>query len=70
MAASNDPAIPPPQPRKTHQTEETCQITHTSLDDLLESAVDGRPDVGDVLPEVDGGHCALGNALRGELKLL
>jgi hypothetical protein len=40
------------------------------LDDLLESAVDGRADVGHILPEVDGGGRALGNALGGELELL
>lgn len=40
------------------------------LDDLLERTVDGRAHVGDVLPEVDGGLGALGNALGGELELL
>ena len=43
---------------------------HPRLDELLESAVDGRPDVGHILPEVDGGDRALGNALGGELELL
>jgi len=45
-------------------------IQHLRLDDLLESAVDGRANVGNVLPEVDGGQRALGNTLRGELELL
>lgn len=40
------------------------------LNELLESPVDGRADVGNVLPEVDGGNGALGNALGGELELL
>lgn len=37
---------------------------------LLESSVDRRADVGDVLPEIDRGDGALGNALRCELELL
>ena len=41
-----------------------------SLDHLLESTVQGRADVGDVLPEVDRGQGALGDALGGELELL
>ena len=40
------------------------------LDKLLEGSVDGRSDVGDGLPELDGGDRALGNALGGELELL
>ena len=40
------------------------------LDHLLESTVDGRADVGDILPEVDGGNSALADALGGELELL
>lgn len=40
------------------------------LEDLLERAVDGRADVGHILPEVDGSDRPLGNALRGELELL
>ena len=40
------------------------------LDELLESTVDGGSDVGDSLPEVNGGQGPLGNTLRGELELL
>ena len=40
------------------------------LDELLERAVEGRADVGDVLPEVDGGEGPLGDTLGGELELL
>jgi len=40
------------------------------LNELLESTVDRRPDVRNVLPEVYGSDGALGNALRGELELL
>ena len=40
------------------------------LNQLLESAVDGRANVGNVLPEVDSGDRAFGDALRGELELL
>ena len=41
-----------------------------ALDELLESPVDGRADVGDVLPEVNGGDGTLGDALGSELELL
>ena len=41
-----------------------------SLDELLESAVDGRAEGLDLLPEVDGGGGALGDALGGELEFL
>jgi hypothetical protein len=41
-----------------------------SLDELLESAVDGRAQGLDVLVEVDGELGALGDALGGELELL
>lgn len=41
-----------------------------SLDKLLESAVDGGADGLDLLPEVDGGGGALGDALGGELEFL
>lgn len=41
-----------------------------SLDELLEGTVDGRADVRDVLPEVNGEESALGDALGGELELL
>lgn len=41
-----------------------------SLDELLEGPVDGRPDVGDVLPEVNSGDGPLGDAFGGELELL
>lgn len=40
------------------------------LDELLESTVERRADVGNFLPEVDRGDSALGDALRGELELL
>ena len=40
------------------------------LDELLESSVDGRSDVGNGLPELDGGERALGDTLGGELELL
>lgn len=40
------------------------------LDDLLESTVDRRTDVGDVLPELNSGHGPLGDALGGEFELL
>jgi hypothetical protein len=40
------------------------------LDDLLESTVDGRADVGDLLPEIDRGNSPLGDTLGGELELL
>lgn len=52
---------------------QTCYFTHFDfirLDDLLESTVDGRSDIGDLLPEVNGGDSALGDALGGELELL
>jgi hypothetical protein len=41
-----------------------------NLDKLLESAVNRRADVRDILPEVHGGDSALGDALWGELELL
>jgi hypothetical protein len=41
-----------------------------NLDHLLEGMVDGRSDVGDVLPEVDGRNGTLGDTLRGKLELL
>ncbi len=45
--------------------------THPNpLHKLLKSAVDGRPDVGNSLPEVDRGHGALGDALGRELVFL
>lgn len=40
------------------------------LDDLLESTVDGRADVGDLLPEVNRSKSTLGDTLGGELELL
>jgi hypothetical protein len=40
------------------------------LDDLLERAVEGGADVGDILPEVDGGNGTLSDTLGGELELL
>lgn len=42
----------------------------TSLDKLLESAVDGGAERLDLLPEVDGGGGALGDALGGKLEFL
>ena len=42
----------------------------TSLEQLLESTVEWGADVGDVLPEIDGGDGALGDAFWGELELL
>ena len=41
-----------------------------SLDELLESAVERRAEGLDLLPEVDGGGGALGDALGGELEFL
>ena len=41
-----------------------------SLNDLLESTVDGGPDVRHVLPEINGGDGTLGDTLGGEFKLL
>lgn len=41
-----------------------------NLNELLESTVDGRADVGDVLIELDGGNSTLADAFGGELKLL
>jgi hypothetical protein len=40
------------------------------LDELLESSVERRADVGDVLPEIDSGKSALRYSFRGEFKLL
>ena len=40
------------------------------LDELLESTVERRADVGNLLPEVHRGDSALGDTLRGELKLV
>lgn len=56
--------LPDPHLR-TSPVNEMC-----SLDELLESTVDRRADVRDVLPEVNGGNCALGDTLRSELELL
>jgi hypothetical protein len=48
----------------------TIPIITLRLKDLLERAVNGRADVGHILPEIDGSDRPLGNALRGELELL
>lgn len=45
-------------------------IVRRRLDELLESAVEGRAEGLDFLVEVDGELGALGNALGGELELL
>jgi hypothetical protein len=52
------------------QTQPSSAISFRSLNELLESPVDGRADVGHILPEVNGGNGALGDALGGELELL
>lgn len=43
---------------------------HRKLDELLESTVDGRTDVGDILVEVYGGNSTFADALRSEFELL
>lgn len=45
-------------------------LSLASLNNLLESTVDGGPDVGHVLPEINGGDGTLGDALGGKLELL
>lgn len=40
------------------------------LDELLESPVNGRADVGNILPEINGSNSTLCNTFRSELKLL
>jgi hypothetical protein len=45
-------------------------LSRKYLDELLESAVDRRTDVRNVLVELDGRNSTLANALWGELKLL
>jgi hypothetical protein len=40
------------------------------LDELLESSVERRADVRDVLPEIDSGKSALRYSFRGEFELL
>lgn len=40
------------------------------LDELLESTVDGRTDVGNVFVEINGCNSTLADALGGELELL
>ena len=42
----------------------------SALNELLERTVEGRADVRNVLPEVDGSKSPLGDALGGELELL
>jgi len=41
-----------------------------SLDELLESAVDRRADVGDVFPEVNCGNSTLADTFWGEFEFL
>jgi hypothetical protein len=69
------PAAPPIElPSDCSDEKEDANPSSTlcgeDLDELLERAVDGRPDVGNVLPELDRRHGTLGNALGGELELL
>jgi hypothetical protein len=45
-------------------------LSRKYLDELLESAVDRRADVRNVLVELDGRNSTLANTLWGELKLL
>jgi hypothetical protein len=52
------------------QRSENQLHSHKYLDKLLESAVDRRADVRNVLVELNGRNSTLANALWGELKLL
>lgn len=46
------------------------RILFCKLDELLESTVDGRADIGHVLVELDGGNSTLADTLWGEFELL
>ena len=60
----------PSSHKQRHQNIIYPQAPTSLLDELLESVVDGRADVGHALPEVDGGNSTLGDTLGGELELL